>query len=741
MQQSIHVWIAGGIFLCSLVMTGSTQAQIIPDATLPQNSNVVLQGNTNVISGGTIAGSNLFHSFEQFSLATGGTAYFNNASEIQNIISRVTGSSISNIDGLIQANGTANLFLLNSNGIVLGPNASLNIGGSFLASTASHLNFADNTQFGPATQTTPLLTVNVPTGLQFGQTMGTILSQSQTGNQGSPGLRVQPGKTLALVGGNVNLDGGTLQAPDGRIELGGVSGAGVVGLTSDGNNFSLSFPDDIARADISLVNGALVDASGEFGGDIQVEGRRISLTDGSQMVIETLGSEAQGTLALNASESIELAEASGLLTGATDATGTGSDLTITTEQLSVQDSAISTNTVLTGEGESQRSITGRGAAGDLVVTATESVELIGTSADDRPSGLFTQALDDNDAGDLMIKTGELIVQDGAQVDAGTAGTGSGGTLTVMAESVELVGTAADGQPSRLSTTAEGAGDAGDLTITTENLVVQDQAQIAVSSEGSGDAGNVKVVADSIQLGNQAKLTAQSKSAAGGNITLQTQNLLLLRNNSLISTQAGGTGSDGNIDISANVILAVPSENSDIIATAVESKGGNIKVKAKGLLGPQFPKQLTVRSDIVATGTITVEDVVTDVRTPDVLPVKVVDVGGLVVPGCQADTDVSSSEVSEFTNTGRGGLPPTPSEVLRSSSPLVDLGTPIQGQATRARVAVATNLIDPKPTPVVEAQGWMIGKGGEVVLTAQAHTGSPHSPWLTAAACTASSTAL
>jgi filamentous hemagglutinin family protein len=142
------------------------------------------QDNIRIIEGGTQAGSNLFHSFEEFSVPTGGTAFFNNALDIQNIISRVTGKSISNIDGLIRANGTANLFLLNPNGIIFGKNASLNVGGSFVATTANAIGFGNQGFFSADNPNNPpLLTVN-PSALLFNQIAAAPIqnnSQAPTG--------------------------------------------------------------------------------------------------------------------------------------------------------------------------------------------------------------------------------------------------------------------------------------------------------------------------------------------------------------------------------------------------------------------------------------------------------------------------------------------------------------------------------------------------------------------------------
>ena len=157
-------------FISSLSLLNRAEAQVSGDRSLEIPTTVTNSDNLNfVITNGTQVGSNLFHSFQEFSIPNNGSAIFNSPVSIINIIGRVTGNQPSFIDGSLQVVGQANLFFLNPNGIIFGKNGTLDLNGSFLATTAQAILFADGQAFGstPA-PTDSLLTVSVPIGLQFG---------------------------------------------------------------------------------------------------------------------------------------------------------------------------------------------------------------------------------------------------------------------------------------------------------------------------------------------------------------------------------------------------------------------------------------------------------------------------------------------------------------------------------------------------------------------------------------------
>ena len=205
------------LFATSLIVTASfsniVHAQITPDNTLGEESSVVIpQQLRDLIEGGAIRGENLFHSFSEFSISEGQQVYFANPDNISNILSRVTGSNISEIFGTLGVDGGANLFLINPNGIVFGENASLDVNGSFLATTSESLIFDDGEFSAVNPDAPPLLTVNFTPGLQYGNNGSEINNQAV--------LEVGNGQNLSLLGQKVNHSG-ALVAPGGSIEVSG----------------------------------------------------------------------------------------------------------------------------------------------------------------------------------------------------------------------------------------------------------------------------------------------------------------------------------------------------------------------------------------------------------------------------------------------------------------------------------------------------------------------------------------
>ncbi|MUG96797.1 filamentous hemagglutinin N-terminal domain-containing protein [Scytonema sp. UIC 10036] len=696
-----------------------TFAQITADNSLPNNSQIINFNNIRTIRGGTQAGSNLFHSFSEFSVPTGSAAYFNNASDIQNIFSRVTGSSASNINGLIAANGNANLFLINPNGIIFGNNARLNIGGSFLATTASSLKFADGTEFNTTTQNTPLLSIGVPLGLQFGENPKAIVNESGYGIFSifadffniPPGLKVEPGRTLGLVGGEIVLQEGALRAPDGRIELGGVGSGSFVSLTASNSGYVLGYEGVKNFQDIRLSKESVAFADGNSGGSIQVQGRNVVLADGSFISANLTGKETGSGLSINASESLQIIGKSidglflsGLRVGVEQtATGQAGDIRINTPLLLLKDGAQITVGVF-----------GPGKGGNLIVNASKEIQLIGQSGDGRPSGLFSETLGTGNAGDITITTPVLWVRDGAQVNAGTSGTGKGGNLTVnVSQQVQLLGRAGNGRSGLLSGT-RGTGNAGNITITTPVLQLQDEAQVNVGTRGTGKGGNLTVNASILLLRNGSQiLVGTFGEGQGGNLTVNaSKEIQLIGSTTDNQTSSGlfsttqGRGNAGDITITTP-LLQVQDGAVVNAGTRGSGKGGNLTVNASKqvqLVGTtsngKFSSGLFTRSEQTATGAAGSLTITTPVL--------------LVQDGAKVDTTTLS--------TGKGGnLIVNASKEVQVTGSSTDgpsaLVTGTTGTENAGDLTVNTPVLLVRDGASVNANTTGAGKGGNLIVNA------------------------
>ena len=299
-----------------ILIPGAAVAQITPDSSLgTENSVVESNGNRDTINGGAIRDTNLFHSFQEFNIDALREAYFTNPDGIANIFSRVTGNNISDIQGVLGVLGNANLYLINPNGILFGENARLDVNGSFFANTADSVLFGNGFEFSAVNpDAPPLLKIDIPIGLKFRDNPAPITNRSFVLNSTFTdfvGLEVPPGANLTLVGGDINFEGGEATAPGGRVDLGGLSVPGIVTINKDG---SLSFPEDLARANVTFTDFAEVDVRGAGDGSITVNARNINLSgeSGSSSlragIAATLGSpEAQaGDITLHATETIKV---------------------------------------------------------------------------------------------------------------------------------------------------------------------------------------------------------------------------------------------------------------------------------------------------------------------------------------------------------------------------------------------------------------------------------------------------
>jgi filamentous hemagglutinin family protein len=635
----------------ALATSDQVLPQIVPDGTLGAEESLVTPdvningGLADRIDGGATRGGNLFHSFEQFNIGNGQRVYFANPIGIENIFSRVTGTDPSDILGTLGVNGGANLFFLNPNGIIFGENAVLDVRGSFVGSTASSIQFEDGTAFSAANpDTPPLLTISVPIGLQYQGTEGDIVVRA--GSPAAGEFQVQPGQTLALVGGQVSLEGATVKAPGGQVEMGGLTAPGTVRFNFDpdtGSLGSLTFPSEVKWADVEIVDsassGTQIDVSGAGGGSITINARNLQILgttapnylDAGIAAGQGFPGAVAGDITLNTTESITVgaSEISNIVNGTGDAgnvnimTGTlslsnfaglGSLVigqgnagnvviiadTITLDQGSIGslvfptgvgnagNVTINAGTVsLINGGQVNSATFGKGNAGSVIITA-DMVSLDGEGV--YRTGITSQVQDgaEENGGSVIINAGTLSLTNGARVSGNTFGQGNAGSVMITADAVSFDGFLS-GVVSQVQTEAEG--NAGNVTINTGTLSLTNSAQVSSSTFGKGDASNVTVTANTISLDNSSVASTSVEPGAEGNaghltITAET---LSLTNGSQASSSTFAKGDAGNVRITADTVF-LDGEGSNGFNSAVgssvepgaEGNGGTIAITARTL---------------------------------------------------------------------------------------------------------------------------------------------------------------
>ncbi|PIG92229.1 filamentous hemagglutinin N-terminal domain-containing protein [Gloeocapsopsis sp. IPPAS B-1203] len=581
------------IISSAIALSEVSVAQVQPDSTLGSESSIVnsVDENIDLIRGGAIRGTNLLHSFQEFNIGEGKAVYFVNPQGIENIFSRVTGNNPSQILGRLGVLKNANLYLLNPNGIIFGKNASLDVKGSFVATTAESILFEDGREFSAINPQKLILEIKVPLGLQIGNTPGAIVNQSVFG------LQMQPGKNLSLIGGDVNLAGGIIFAPGGRVELGGLSKPGIIDINSDG---SLSFPENVERGNVFLNQGAVVNVLAGRGGAIAINSKNLELKEGSALIAgiaSGLGSpEAQaGDIIINASDKVTFdgINQNGISSGIYNSVfnqgvGNAGKVEIATNDFSLTNGANILST-----------LNGTGKTGDIDIKASNNFSIDGkglvTNLLITNSGIKNQIGENGSGstGDVIISAKKISLTNGGSINSFNSGKGTSGNIDIFANDTIFVDGSSEPFISSISSFIDqkGVGNAGNIHLDTENLLLTNGSSITSFISGEGNSGNITINAsNNILLDGEAKfrnnlLSSIITSVQGGigntgDIIITTRNLSLI-NGALIGTDSSGRGNAGNIGITATDSVFIDGQGSRVGADLFSQISSGVLQNAVG----------------------------------------------------------------------------------------------------------------------------------------------------------------
>lgn len=673
------------VFLLLISIAVSAHAQVNLDGTLGTAGKLNLSGPDYEIKAdyGQLLGKNLFHSFEMFNINTGESATFRGQGA-DNIISRVTGGNFSWIDGTLRsAIPDADLYLLNPAGVMFGPNASLDLSGSFHVSTADYLRMGNGERFYSMPHENNVLSAAAPTA--FGFLDGDVASISIEGRgeineqewyENVTGLLVSEKDTISLIGGDIEIKNGTffkstmfdevvrpgeVVAYEGRINIASVASVGEVIPT--GSDLDVSSCNNLGSTDI--YGKSVIDASGMKGGNIYIRGGDFFLDDSA---VHAYGFNDAGNISIETERSFF--ENGALISG---------------------------------------SAYGIGVGGNIVIRSSESVSLYGNDSKGQSSVIEASAYD-SDAGNVVIETKNLSLKDDAQINTASLGIGNGGNVTINAsESVIFSESKPDGYGSSIATLIgeyADAGKGGDVLIETKNLSLNDGSWIGSYTEGkgkggnitihasesvnlsginnkgnpsvisagsfgdegnSGDAGDIFIKAKKLVFSDRGEISTRALYAGGGKITLNADEFIRLSNGNIVSSVRGGTDDAGDISIENPAFFTM--NHSNIRASADEGNGGNIDIAA-GHFIQSYDSMVNASSEKGIDGIVKIKSPDEDISSSlALLPENFPDADHWMKTPCSYR---SGQDVGRFVISGRDGVP-TPGDDFLTSPPLVRVG--------------------------------------------------------------------
>jgi filamentous hemagglutinin family protein len=573
---------------------------------------------------------------------------------------------------------------------------------------------------------------------------GDIFSNVEPGGVGNAGLIEIEAESLSLING-AQLQTLVRQASDngksagsgnaGNIEI-DVSGTITIsGVNSEG------FPSAIFS---SIDPGASGNA-----GNIKITAGSVSLSDRGRIDTSLGGFGTAGSIFIQATDSISLANNARIETviksGARESRGSsspfagnigsilsgrGGDVTgtilISTGSLSLTDGSVLNTSTL-----------GDGNAGAIAVAARGDVTLKGGVI----ASLVGQDAIGN-AGAILMEVGSLSIESTSTQAAGltteTNGRGDAGLIYVVADKDISIRGEENGNEVGISTEVaqRSGGTGGAILLGARSLFLRDGAKVSVDNQGSGVAGDIVIgTREDIILRDQSTIRALSASGQGGNIFLASGDFLVLVNGSQVSTQVGA-GDGGDVTVDTRYIISAPFNDNNISAFAALGTGGAIDITANRLYDIRERVDVLVSNDIDATARSGVDGTVTsNVLNADPtqglsnLPANPIDPTTLIAETCAPRGGIAERQKNQFIVTGRGGLPPDPNAAFPGEAVVNDLATPEEGQPNNTNEPNSTNPDSPnsvataslQESDIVEAQGWVYAKNGDIIFTAQAPT--------------------